>query len=56
MEEDQEVEEFLAKFLIGNESSFLDTIDIVLMLRALPSAINHIDKVKKAKLFNFPTL
>lgn len=55
-EEDHEVEEFLNKFLVGNESSFLDTIDIILMLRALPSSINHIDKVKKSKLFNFPNL
>ncbi len=26
------------------------------MLRALPSSINHFDKVRKAKLFNFPNL
>ena len=44
-EEDQVVEEFLSKFLIANESPFLDTIDIVLMLRALPSPINDFDKV-----------
>jgi len=55
-EEDEEVEEFLSKFLIANESPFMDTIDIVLMLRALPTAINSFDKVKMARLFNFSTL
>jgi len=29
--------EVLEKFLIGSESSFLDTINIILMLKSLPT-------------------
>ena len=34
--EDYYVEKFIRKFLIQNESEFLDTIDLKLILRAIP--------------------
>lgn len=37
--EDKIVEEFLNKFVIISESSILDHIDIVLMLKAIPNPI-----------------
>ena len=37
--EDKACEEFLSKFRIYSESTFLDNIDIILMLRALPGEV-----------------
>lgn len=54
MEDDQIVEEYLKKFLIGSESSFLDTIDIILVLKANPNPLNgNEEKTQRTKLFNF---
>ena len=54
MEEDKIVEEYLKKFLIGSESSFLDTIDIILVLRANPNPLKgNEEKTQRTKLFNF---
>lgn len=53
---DKCVETFLEKFLIGSDkSTFLDNIDIVLMLRALPIPIVNFN-MEQAKLFNFSIL
>ena len=49
------VEEFLSKFLIGSESTFLDNIDLVLMLKALPGPITTYN-LKQISLFNFNIL
>jgi len=54
-DEDGEVHDLLSKFLIGSESSFLDTIDLVLMLKALPNKIVSYNIVQM-KLFNFSIL
>mmetsp|Transcript_3874 Transcript_3874/g.6584 ORF Transcript_3874/g.6584 Transcript_3874/m.6584 type:complete len:243 (-) Transcript_3874:265-993(-) len=54
-DEDKEVESLLEKFLIGSESSFLDTINIVLMLNALPNKIVDYN-INQMKLFNFSIL
>ena len=37
--EDQLVESFLKKFIIGSESAFNDNIDITLFLKAIPIQI-----------------
>lgn len=53
---DKCVETFLNRFLIGSDkSTFLDNIDIVLMLKALPTPIVNFN-MEQAKLFNFPVL
>ena len=52
---DKCVEEFLSKFLIGSESTFLDNIDLVLMLKALPGPITTYN-LKQISLFNFNIL
>lgn len=36
---DKQVEDFYSKFLIGSESTFLDNIDLILMMKALPGPI-----------------
>ena len=54
-DEDAEVYNLLSKFLIGSESSFLDTIDLVLMMKALPNKIINYNLVQM-KLFNFSIL
>ena len=46
------VEHLLRNFLIGSESAYLDDINLVLMMKALPSRINK-DNVKMMKMFNF---
>jgi hypothetical protein len=46
---------FLEKFLIGSESAFLDNIDIILMLRALPIPIMRKNR-DKVRMFNFNIL
>jgi hypothetical protein len=50
--EEKIVKEILEKFLIGSESSFLEDINIILMLKALPSKIVDFN-LKQMKLFNF---
>jgi hypothetical protein len=45
-EEDGYCLEFLEKFLIGSESAFLDRIDIILMMRALPIPIMAKNRAK----------
>ena len=52
---DKCVEMFLAEFLIGSESTFLDNIDILLMLRALPTPIVNYN-MEQNKMFNFNIL
>lgn len=52
---DKCVEEFLEKFLIGSESTFLDNIDLVLMLKALPGPITMYN-LEQISLFNFHIL
>mmetsp|Transcript_13250 Transcript_13250/g.20722 ORF Transcript_13250/g.20722 Transcript_13250/m.20722 type:complete len:81 (+) Transcript_13250:4090-4332(+) len=54
-DEDEEIEKLLKNFLIGSESSFLDTIDIVLMMKALPNKIVHYN-LNQMQLFNFSIL
>ena len=49
------VEEFLSKFLLQSESTFIDSIDIVLMLKAIPKPITQYN-VKNVKKFNFQIL
>lgn len=39
VEQDDFVLDILNKFLIGTESSFLDSINIILMLKTMPSKI-----------------
>mmetsp|Transcript_105061 Transcript_105061/g.145316 ORF Transcript_105061/g.145316 Transcript_105061/m.145316 type:complete len:81 (-) Transcript_105061:274-516(-) len=53
-DEDQIAEDFLKRFLIGSESTFLE-IDIRLMLRALSIKIVK-QNVANVKLFRFETL
>ena len=53
---DKCVENFLTQFLIGSDkSTFLDNIDIVLMLKAIPTPIVSFN-MDQAKMFNFPIL
>lgn len=52
---DQQVEDFLSKFLIGSESTFLDNIDLVIMLKALPGKITKYN-MHQISLFNFNIL
>ena len=53
---DKCVETFLTQFLIGSDkSTFLDNIDIVLMLKALPTPIVNFN-MDQAKMFNFSIL
>jgi hypothetical protein len=49
------VEEILTKFMIGSDSVFLDTVNLVLMLRALPNKIVAFN-LKTSMLFNFANL
>lgn len=50
--EEKLVEEFLNKFVIVSESSTLDHISIILMLRALPNQIVDYN-LEQMELFNF---
>jgi len=53
-EEDETVEQFLTKFLINSDkSAFLDSIDIVLMLKAIPNKIVTNKSLLDARNFNF---
>jgi len=54
-EAEAQVELFLKKFLIGSESTFLDNIDLLIMLKALPTPITTYN-YKNAELFNFNIL
>jgi len=54
-EEDGYCKEFLEKFLIGSESAFLDRIDIILMMRALPIPIMAKNRAK-VSMFMFNIL
>ena len=45
----------LSKFLIVSESAFLDTINLQLLLMAMPTEVNK-DKVKRTDMFNFNVL
>lgn len=49
------VGEILTKFLIASDSPFLDTVNLVLMLRALPNKIVAFN-LPTSKLFNFANL
>lgn len=51
-DEDEFVESILDKFMIGTESSFLNSINICLMLQALPNKIVDINLQDLLK-FNF---
>jgi len=55
LDEDEEVYNSLCNFLIGSESSSVDTIDLVLMLKAIPNKIVSYN-IMQAKLFNFAVL
>ena len=52
--EDKLVEDFLNKFVIVSESSTLDHINIVLMLRAIPNQIVDYN-LDQMELFKFKT-
>jgi hypothetical protein len=52
---DQYVEMFLKKFLIGSESTFLDNIDLLIMLKAMPTPITKFNR-ENCRLFNFNIL
>lgn len=54
-EEDGYCLEFLKKFLIASESAFLDRIDIILMMRALPISIMAKNRAK-ISMFMFNVL
>ena len=55
-DEDAMVEKFLEKFLINSDkSAFLDSIDIVLMLKAMPNKIVTSKSLLDARNFNFST-
>ena len=54
-DEDKFVLEILKKFLIGTESSFLDSINIILMLKALPVKIVDYN-IEQMLKFDFSTL
>lgn len=45
----------LDKFLITSESAFLDTVNLQLMLMAMPTEINKL-KVRRAHMFHFSVL
>ena len=49
------VGDILEKFLIGSDSAFLDTVNLVLMLRALPNKIVKFN-LETSMLFNFANL
>lgn len=53
---DRAVEKLLGKFLIGTESAFLDDINIILMMKALPNKISEHQILKQMKLINFSIL
>lgn len=48
-------QQFLKCFLIGSESTFLDSIDLILMLQAMPVKIPDYN-LEKVKLYNFSVL
>ena len=54
-DQDDFVFDVLKKFLIGTESSFLDSINLILMLKALPSKIVDFNLDQMLK-FDFSTL
>ena len=45
----------LEKFLVSSDSAFLETIDLKLLLMAMPTHISA-SKIKRTVLFHFPTL
>lgn len=49
------VQGILEKFLIGSESSYLDDINIILMLKALPGKIVEFN-LAQFEMFNFNIL
>lgn len=49
------MDKFLQKFLIGSESTFLDNIDLLIMLKAMPTPITRFNK-ENCRLFNFNIL
>lgn len=53
--EDKCCEQFLRMFLIGSESSFLDSIDLILMLKCMPQKIVKYS-LKDVKLYQLATL
>jgi len=52
---DKFVEALLNKFLIGSDSPFLDEINLILMMKALPSKIVEYN-LEQMSLFNFAIL
>jgi hypothetical protein len=52
---DKCVEIFLKKFLIGSESTFLDNIDLVLLMKAIPGPITMYN-LGQVDLFNLNIL
>ena len=52
---DKIVEKILKKFLIGSESPFLEDINLILLMKALPSKIVDYN-LKQMELFNFAIL
>ena len=53
--EEEFVESILDKFLIGSESTFLEDINILLVIKALPTQIADY-MLKQLKMLNFNTL
>lgn len=49
------VDEMIEKFLVSSDSAFLETIDLKLLLMAMPTNISE-SKIKRTMLFDFPTL
>ena len=50
--EEKLVEEFLNKFVVMSESSILDHVNIILMLKAIPTQIVDYN-IEQNELFNF---
>jgi hypothetical protein len=49
------VETILGKFLVNSESAFLDTVNLQLLLMAIPNHITK-DKVRRTHQFHFNVL
>ena len=53
--EDEMIAQMLDKFLITSESAFLDTVNLQLMLMAMPTEITE-KKVRRSHMFHFSVL
>ena len=54
-EEDDMIEKILTKFLVGTEATFLEDVNILLMVKALSAKIS-VDDLKSLRMFDLNTI